>query len=295
MPAGRVRFEHQDIEAFRGAIDCRREPRRSRADDDEVSHLCGIDRLVQGEAVGDLLIGGVAEHGLAAADQVGHLGDGNMEAIEEVLDALVVVEIDEGVREPVSREKFLDAQRAGVVVRADQDDVAESARDQFHAAQDEGLEQDLAHLAVGLDEPHQLFMIEVDRLAGRIRADLHERGAPRKHVDLSREHAGPADGDESFSRRGPSGDLDFAFGDEKQVGNALARFEQHLPLREAADTPGARVGNIRAARSAGTSRSVGVCLVIFCALNSYSSIDFARNARMANFIQPGGLARLGSW
>ena len=65
----------------------------------------------------------------------------------------------------VAREELPDPQRAGGVIRADEHDVAEPARDQLDAAQDERAHQDLAELGVGLHERQQLVAIELDHFA----------------------------------------------------------------------------------------------------------------------------------
>ncbi len=74
LSARRVRFEHQHVQPFRRAVHRRREPGRSGADDDEVADVGLIDRVVEAEALGDLLVGRIAEHELAAADQHRHIG-----------------------------------------------------------------------------------------------------------------------------------------------------------------------------------------------------------------------------
>ena len=122
----RVRLQHQHVEAFRRAVHGRRETRGSGADDDHVADLCRVDRLVEAEAVGDLLIGRVPEHHLAATDQHGHVRDGDVEPIQQLLDAGIAVEVDVRVRVAVARQELLDAERARGMARPDEHDVAES-------------------------------------------------------------------------------------------------------------------------------------------------------------------------
>ena len=50
--------------------------------------------VVEAEAVGDLLVGRVAQHDLAAADEDGHVRGGDVEAVQQVLDAGVAVEVE---------------------------------------------------------------------------------------------------------------------------------------------------------------------------------------------------------
>ena len=69
--------------------------------------------------------------------------------------------------------------------RADHDDVAQIARDQLEAAQDERAHQDLAQLRVGLDEREQLLAIELDHFAGLADAQARERAAAADHVGFA--------------------------------------------------------------------------------------------------------------
>ena len=94
LSARRVRLEHQDIEAFRRAVHGRREPRGSGPDDDQVADLRLIDRLVEAETVGDLPIGRVPQHHLAAADHHRHVVDGDLETVQQLLDVGITVEVD---------------------------------------------------------------------------------------------------------------------------------------------------------------------------------------------------------
>ena len=52
--------------------------RPARRDDDEVSHMRAIDRVVEPETLGNLLIGRVLEHAFAAADEHRRVGDADM-------------------------------------------------------------------------------------------------------------------------------------------------------------------------------------------------------------------------
>ena len=113
LSARRVRLQHQHIETLRRAVDGRGQARRSGADDDDIAHVRLIDRVVEAEAVGDLLIGRVPKHDVAAADQDRHVADGDVKAIEQLLHVGVAVEIDVGVGVAVARQEFLDAKRAG--------------------------------------------------------------------------------------------------------------------------------------------------------------------------------------
>ena len=138
-----------------------------------------IDGVVEPEALGDLLIARVAQHGVAAADQHGHVGGADMKPIEQLLRLGVAIEIDVRVRMAVARQELLHPQRAGAMRRADHDDVAEAARDQLDAAQDERPHEDLAQLGVGLHQREQLLAIEFDHLAGLGDVRPHQRRGGR--------------------------------------------------------------------------------------------------------------------
>ena len=179
MSSWRVRFEHQHIQSFRSGVHRGGKSRWSCAHDDHVAHLRLVDRLVEAQAIGNLLVGRIPQHRFPAADQHRHVGGGDLKPIEQILNVGIVVEIDVGVRMAVARQKFLDAKRPGTMVRADKHDIAEPVRDQFHPAQDEGPHDDLAELAVGLHERQQVFAVEFDHFARLARRALGPmRGRP---------------------------------------------------------------------------------------------------------------------
>src|SRR2546430_16413775 len=93
-----------------------------------------IDRFVESEAVGDLLVGWIAENEFATADHDRDVRFAHVKPVEEGLQIPFAIEIDEGVRMAVARQKILDAQRCRAVDRSEQDGVSEATRDQFHSA-----------------------------------------------------------------------------------------------------------------------------------------------------------------
>jgi len=54
-----------------------------------------VDRIVEAKAIGDLLFDRIPKHHLAATDQNGHLRDGNVETIQQILDAGITVKVNE--------------------------------------------------------------------------------------------------------------------------------------------------------------------------------------------------------
>ena len=153
-----------------------------------------IDRLVEAETVGDLPIGGVAQHHRAAADHHRHVVDGDLEPIQQLLDAGITVEVDGRVRVAVARQERLDAERVSGMARPDEHDVAEPVRNQLHPAEDEGPHEDLAQLAVGLHEGQQVLALELDHGASLARAEADEPAAAREHRDLPGELPRSQDG-----------------------------------------------------------------------------------------------------
>ena len=69
LSPGRVGLHHEDVQSFRRGVHGGRESRGSGADDDHVAYLGLVDGVVEAEAVGDLLIGRIPKHHLAATDQ----------------------------------------------------------------------------------------------------------------------------------------------------------------------------------------------------------------------------------
>jgi hypothetical protein len=81
LASGRGRFQRKHVEPFRGPVNGGRQPRRPRPHDEEVADPGVVDRVVEAETIGDLPIGRVAQHNLAAADEDGHVLGGDVEAI----------------------------------------------------------------------------------------------------------------------------------------------------------------------------------------------------------------------
>jgi hypothetical protein len=68
--------------------------------------------------------------------------------------------------------------------------VAIAACDQLDAAEDERSHEDVAQLGIGLDEPEQLFAIELDHLARFNRANPRQGSAAGPHGAFAGELAG---------------------------------------------------------------------------------------------------------
>jgi hypothetical protein len=160
------------------------------------------------------VVGRIAKHGLAATDQHGYVLDPDVETIQQLLGAGVLLELDVRVGVAVAGEELLDAKGVAGVTRPDDHDVPESLGNQLHAAEDERPHQDLAQLAVGLDERHQLMAIELDHGAGFTRAHADQPAAAGQQAHLARELPPSEDGHELFGVAGPPHELEAAGGDD---------------------------------------------------------------------------------
>ena len=109
-----------------------------------------------------------------------------MKAIEERLRIDVALYVDVGVRMAVSRQEFLDAKRAGGVRRSNQHDVALAVLDDGEPAHDERAHQDVAQLAVGLDNRTQALAIDLDDFAGHADAGASQAVTARQDAAARR-------------------------------------------------------------------------------------------------------------
>jgi hypothetical protein len=76
------------------------------------------------------------------------------------------------------------------VVRSDQHDVSEPARDQLRSAQKKRANENLAQFRVGLDKPEELIAVHFDQLTRLTDAKRDKCPATREHGDLAGELAG---------------------------------------------------------------------------------------------------------
>src|SRR5262249_42588834 len=68
LPSGRTGLEDQRVESLRGRVDGSCQTSRAGADDDDIALVSLVDPPIEAETVGNLLIAGVLQHGLATAD-----------------------------------------------------------------------------------------------------------------------------------------------------------------------------------------------------------------------------------
>src|SRR5262249_23262078 len=135
LPSGRTGLDDQRVDALGCRVDSGRKTRWSGADDDDIAHVSFVDSLVEVQIVGNLVITGIPQHRLAAADQDRYVGRVYVKAIEQARHVGVTVKLEvlEGVT--VAREECLDAQSgrglAGAPDRTNEQHVANALRYQL--------------------------------------------------------------------------------------------------------------------------------------------------------------------
>jgi len=161
--------------------------------------VCLVNSLVKTKTVGDLLVGRVPQHQLAAADHHGYFTGGDMENIQEVLDVRIPFEVYVGVRIAVAHQELFDLKRTGGMGRTDEHSISHPGRHQLNPAEKESTHDDLAEFGIGLHQRQHLLVIKFDHLT-RL-GDTHSEESPpaREHVDFARELTRPMDSDKGLS------------------------------------------------------------------------------------------------
>ena len=193
-----------------------------------------VNRIVEPQTVGDLLVARIPQHRVAAADQHRHVGGAHMKAIEEILRVGVAIEVDVMKRVAIARQELLDAQRAGAMGRANQDDVAVAACNQLDAAEDERPHEDVAQLGIRLDQSEQLLAIELDHLARLADPRPRQRSPAGQHGAFAGELPGPVRDDQRFRSRGWPQHLHLAAQHDEERHRPLAHLDEHVAGRDRA-------------------------------------------------------------
>jgi hypothetical protein len=121
------------------------------------------------------------------------------------------------------------------MIRPDNDDISESLRNQLHSADNEGPHDDLADLAVGLHQRHQVFAIQLDHFARLTGARSGEHGTARKHVDFAGELTRSVYRDKPLGRTGSQDYLEPTCRDDKERHDMFPRLEEHLASSDRTD------------------------------------------------------------
>src|SRR6266478_6469302 len=210
LAPGQVRFANEHIPSLRCPVHGGRKSCRAGTDDHQVPDVRPINRVVESKTVCDLLVARIPQHRVAIADQHWHVGGSHMKPIEEILRISVAIEVDVMKRVAIARQELLDAQRAGAMRRANQNDVTIATGDQLDAAENERPHEDLAQLGVRLDESEQLFPSELDRLARRDGPNPRQTSATSQHGAFAGELPSAKSGEQRFGYPRCSEHLDLA-------------------------------------------------------------------------------------
>lgn len=131
------------------------------------------------------------------------IGHAPVEAIEQRLNGVVLIEIDVRVRMVIAGQKLFDPERVRRMSGTQEHDVSETARNQLDAAEYECAHKDVAQFAVDLLEQHQLFALDLDNLPGLAHTDTHQRRTRRKHARFACELSGIERSDDGFAGTWP--------------------------------------------------------------------------------------------
>src|SRR6187399_2978352 len=135
-----------------------------------------IDGVVEPETGGNRFVGGVLE-GVPAADRDWYFIGSDVEAVEHFLRASVRFKVDERIGVAVSRQELLYMQSIRRMGRPDEHHVADAACDQLGAAENRCAPEEIAQLAVRLDERQQFVPSDLDDLARFRGLDAEHRTA----------------------------------------------------------------------------------------------------------------------
>ena len=187
-----------------------------------------VDRLIESEAIGDLLVCRISKNHLTTANHHGHIGAGDVKSVQQILNVRIPVEIDVRVRMAVSRQELFDAERSGAMIRANQHDISDAVCDQFHSAKNERSHDQLTELVVGLHERQQPFAIDLDDFARLPGAHAQQRGTTREHIDLACELSRSIDDHKRLAGTGRPNNLNLSCPDDEKWHNVLTWFDKHL-------------------------------------------------------------------
>src|SRR3954454_8512884 len=136
----------------------------------------------------------------------------------------------------VARQELLHPERRRAMHRANEHDIADAARDQLDATEDECAHEKLAELAVGLHQRQQLLARQLDHLAALDGPLPDESAASGEHVDLAGELSRSMDGYEHFAGCGQLHCLQRTRSDDEKRHDLRTRLEEHFTALDAAHT-----------------------------------------------------------
>ena len=231
LAAGREPLEHDDLEPFRGCIDCGPEPGGARSDDRHVVKAFRGHRHRCAQAFADRLDGGIAQHApIAQHDR--RLVRTHVELLEQAFHVVRVLEIEVFVRRAVARQKIAKLHGLGRIARADERHGPDVLRDHAHATQYESLHEQLAELRVDRHQLAQPLLRHCDHAKVAARTAADER-CPSSH---RRRFAGKLtrlkSGDDALAMYIAPHDVDRPFEHDIERHAAVAGLPQPFPVAE---------------------------------------------------------------
>lgn len=125
-----------------------------------------------------------------------------MKMVQEGLHVGIAIEIDIGVRVPIARQKFFDAQRIRRMTRAHHRDIPKTLGKQFCSPKDKRAHQDFTEFCVGLDQSQHVLAADFDDITGLAGSYAVECPTARKRVHLASELSWRHSRDECFASTG---------------------------------------------------------------------------------------------
>jgi hypothetical protein len=119
------------------------------------------------------------------------------------------------------------------VIRPDQHDVTESARDQLSSAQKKSANEDLAQFRVDLHKCQKLIAVDFDHFARLPDAKRHEGPAAGEHRDLAGELAGSKPRHRRLDVAGQIHGLYTARADDEELRGRLPSRDEYFPALDA--------------------------------------------------------------
>ena len=251
-----------------------------------------VDGGVEPQAVGDLLVGRIAQHVFAAADEHRNIRRRDVKAVEQFLRVAFAIEIDVDVGVAVPNQKLFNAQRAGAMRRADDDDVAvpraiSSTRRRMNARSRIWLS------SASVCTSEQPLVIELDDVTGRTDAGTDERGPAGHEVGFAAELPRTKCDDQLVAIGRGAEDLELALEhDEEGAGRApgstrtspvdIVRFVPCAAIR--AIWADVRVGNSRAAAEG--SRRGGTTQSPISSQSGHGAVNFPLSSRGCRLRRP---------
>lgn len=137
-----------------------------------------------------MLNGGIAKDVAAFADYDWNLGCLDVKAIEQRLRTFIGIEIDVGIGIGIAAEKLANSQRAGGMAGAEQNQIAETVRDEREAAQDEGAHEDFAKFLIFRYQRAQAVVTDFEKFSPFGYAAANQAARARNHRHLAGELSG---------------------------------------------------------------------------------------------------------